>query len=174
MRGVGKKRFRQRLQSIKLVHEIEGAAPFLGRIEKIGDSIIDLALWKTLARPLHRALNEVEGGNARASVSERLGVVAKTAADVERAKPGDRTSGEPLFEKRTRLEICPRHAGRIALSERVDSFEPFAALGISLDPSRALMRIDGVKLFARSGAARREIFATLRKSGTRFFTQSAL
>ena len=95
----------------------------------------------------------------RAGARQRFGVVAQSAADVERAKADERARGQPIFKQRARLKMRPGHGRRIVLGESVDRLEPFLALGIGLDPAGTLMRINGVEPFARPSAALGEIFA---------------
>lgn len=133
------------LQRVKLVHEIEGAAPVLGGRKEVGDAIGDSALRKAAPRPLDCLRDEIESGDARACRGERFGVIAEAAADVERALILERSPGEPLREQGMRREVSPRHARRIVAGKLIDRLEPRDAARIRLNAAGPLGRIEGVQ-----------------------------
>ena len=142
------------------MHEIERPAPFRRRREKIGGEKFNAFARKTLARPIDRARDQIEGGHARPGLGQSERIVAEPAADIQGAQPRQRTMfAKPLRQQRMRREIGPGHAGRVALGQRIDRLEPTAAHWVRRDAARGFMRVEGVEPRPRAGAALREIVA---------------
>ena len=120
------RRIGQGLRGQALDDEVEGALPAVGRVQEVGDEVVDGRVGVAAAGGADGGGGDVEGDGVEPEAGDELGVVAEAAADDHSAQA--RCVGavlpRPLDEQPVWGAAVPRHDGVALLGGGVEALEP--------------------------------------------------